>query len=447
MKEAVIAEAVTTPLVPEVGSVHSLGRPVALRSNVAWTLTGNVIYAASQWGIFLVLARWGSPEIVGAFALGFAVISPVFLFSQLQLRPLQATDASHREYRPGDYFALRLLATLAALFVITVLAIGTGWKRETALVVILAGVAKACESGSEVLYGHLQQYEEMASVARSMVIRGILSFVAVAVTIRVTGSAVSAAAALAGTWALVLVFHDVPSVLPVGQVSKRLCWDWLVLRRLAGHALPLGMATMLSALDVNIPRYVIAHQLGQRALGVFVPIASLQAAVTVIVNALGQSSAPRLAGYYYRSDPRSLRSLLMRLIAMALLPGLALIGIAVMWGDIVPAMLFGSQYANERSVFVWLSIAVAIWSGTSMLGYAATASRRIRFQPFAFAAVAATTLVICMIAVPRYGVLGGAIASVASAAAACALFVAGLLLKSEAEAWRPALEVGEGSSS
>jgi O-antigen/teichoic acid export membrane protein len=431
LKEAVIAEAAITPRLEDARKLSPPVRLIALRSNIAWTLAGNVIYAASQWSIFLLLARWGSPEIVGAFALGFAVTSPVILFSQLQLRPLQSTDASHREYRPGDYFALRLVTTLAALFVIAALVIAMGWKRETAFVVLLAGVAKACESGSEVLYGHLQQYEKMAPIARSMIIRGVLSVVAVGVTIRVTGSAVSAAAALAGTWALLLTFHDIPSVFAVGEVSKRLCWDWPVLQRLAVRALPLGVATMLSALDVNIPRYVIAHDIGERALGLFVPIASLQAAVTVIVNALGQSSAPRLAGYHYHSNFKTLHALLIRLIAAALLPGLVLIGIAAVWGDRVPALLFGPQYAHERNVFVWLSIAVAIWSVTSMLGYTATATRRIRFQPFAFTVVATTTLVVCMVAIPRYGILGGAIASAASAAMACALFAAGLLRKSE----------------
>ena len=83
-------------------SEASANRAVPLKRNFAWTLAGNVTYAVCQWGIFLVLARLGSPGMVGQFALGFAIANPVILLSQLQLRSLQATDASHAEYRPGD---------------------------------------------------------------------------------------------------------------------------------------------------------------------------------------------------------------------------------------------------------------------------------------------------------------------------------------------------------
>lgn len=85
-------------------------KPMTLRHNLSWTFAGNVVYGACQWGMLVVLAKLGSPEIVGQFTLGFAVTAPVLMFTNLQLRLVQATDAKH-QYLFGDYCGLRLIST------------------------------------------------------------------------------------------------------------------------------------------------------------------------------------------------------------------------------------------------------------------------------------------------------------------------------------------------
>ena len=52
--------------------------------------------------------------MVGEFALGLAITSPVMVFSMLQLRVVQATDARH-DYSFADYLGLRLVTTILAL--------------------------------------------------------------------------------------------------------------------------------------------------------------------------------------------------------------------------------------------------------------------------------------------------------------------------------------------
>ena len=86
----------------------------SLRANFSWTFVGNVIYAACQWAMLVVLAKLGSPEIVGQFALGLAITAPVIMLTNLQLRAVQATDAK-RAYSFGDYLGLRLAVTPLAL--------------------------------------------------------------------------------------------------------------------------------------------------------------------------------------------------------------------------------------------------------------------------------------------------------------------------------------------
>ena len=74
-----------------------------LRANFSWTLAGNVFYGACQWGMLSALAKLGNASIVGEFTLGLAISSPIFVFTNLQLRSVQATD-TQLECRFADYF-------------------------------------------------------------------------------------------------------------------------------------------------------------------------------------------------------------------------------------------------------------------------------------------------------------------------------------------------------
>src|SRR5262249_54015187 len=157
-----------------------------LRTAVAWTVAGNTIYAGCQWAMLMVIAKLGSADAVGAFALAFAVTAPVMMFSSLQLRVVQATDAQ-AEFAFGHYLAVRLVTTGAALLVCAC----AGWfgaGRGSFGVVLLVALAKAAESLSDVLYGLMQRRQDMRSIAISMIAKGCLSLAVLGAVLFLTGS-------------------------------------------------------------------------------------------------------------------------------------------------------------------------------------------------------------------------------------------------------------------
>src|ERR1700761_4467989 len=95
-------------------------RALSLRANFVWTFAGNIVYSGCQWGGLVVLAKLGSPELVGEYSLGLAIAMPVLMFAMLQLRPVIASDV-REEYRFGDYLGFRILTTIVASLVILVI--------------------------------------------------------------------------------------------------------------------------------------------------------------------------------------------------------------------------------------------------------------------------------------------------------------------------------------
>jgi O-antigen/teichoic acid export membrane protein len=403
-------------------------RGLSLRANFAWTFIGNVVYAGCQWGMLVVLAKLGTPETVGRFALGLAVTAPVLIFTNLQLRGVLATDATH-EYRFSDYLGLRLITTIVGLLIIGGVVLVAGYQRQTAAVILVIGLAKGFESVSDVFYALLQQNERMDRIAISMMIKAPLSLAALALGFYVTNDLLWAVAALAATWGLLLAVYDIrngalvlrgASQTPQNMRAQRTesppplrpCWTPRTLNSLTWLALPLGIAAMLISLNANIPRYFIEHHLGAQHLGIFAAMAYVMLACNTLMAALGQSASPRLSQYYAAGNRRAFGSLLIKLLSFGLILGGAGVLIAAVMGRAVLTLLYGPQYAEYAVVFRWLMIAAAISYVASFMNYGMVAARYFRVQTPLFLATSVITTLACALLIPNYQLLGAAYATV-----------------------------------
>lgn len=394
-----------------------------LRLNIVWMLTGNLWQGLSQWALLVVLAKLGNIDMVGSFALALAVGWPVLMFSSLSLRAIQVTDCKG-SYRFREYLAVRLLTTAAAMMLITGIAVAARYPAEMVASIALVGAAKAIECVSDIFYGRLQREERMAGVAISMILRGTLSVCILGAGVYFTQSLVWGAAGLALASAFTLLACDIPMSLSLLNsrlsASLRECaWyakallDCAAQKRLwtlAFGGLPLGVVLMLVSLNLNLPRYFIEHNLGMRELAIFSSIANLLAVGNVVMNAVGQGVAPRLAKYFAAAKMREFRALLSTLVVASLGMGAAgLIG-AILFGRQALAIIYRPEYSARHDVLVWLMAGSGFFYLGSTLGYAVTAVKCFSPQLPLFALAAATTALSSMILVPLMGLRGAAFA-------------------------------------
>lgn len=419
MSAAAPATTAPEPLAPLLSGAEAQQPDLPLRTHFCWTLAGNVAYAACQWAMLVVLARLGTADHVGQLVLGLAVTAPVMLFASLKLRSVQATDA-RREFAFRDYFALRLLSTGAGLAIVAGIALLAGYDRKAALVILAVGAAKGLESISDILHGLLQQHERMDWIARSMMLKGVLSLGALAAAFKLTHSVVYATLAMAVAFGMVLVVYDVPVCVKalkhqqggqgrIGLLSLlRPRWHPATLWALLALTIPLGLALAASSLSVNVPRYFVASARGEGDLGIFGALASPLAAGYLIIHALTQSAAPRLARHHSAGARRAFDRTVGRLVCAGFLVGAAGLVAAWLFGRPLLRLMFGPEYALHSAVFVWLVAAAAVQFGYVFLGSAINAMRYFGRQlPMNLVGPAFSALA-CFFLVPRYGLRGAA---------------------------------------
>jgi O-antigen/teichoic acid export membrane protein len=375
--------------------------------------------------MLVLLTKLVSPEMVGQFALGLAITAPVIMFAKLKTRIVQATDA-RREYLFGDYLGLRLITMALALLVIAGIVLVAGYRWEMALIILTVGVAKAFEAISDAFYGLLQQHERMDRIAKSQMIKGPLSLMALGAGVYLTGNVLWGVVGLVLASALILMGYDVRSgafilkpsavagVLPpdAGAPRELLCprWERRALAKLAWLALPLGVVMALGSLRTNIPRYFVEHYLGECELGIFAAMAYLMVVGNTVVLALGLSASSRLAKHYATRNGKAFRMLLLKLVGIGGLLGAAGVLVALVAGREILTLLYRPEYAEYHSVFVMLMVAAGIDYVATSLDYGMSAARYFRVQMPLFASLTGASALACLWLVPAAGLCGAAIA-------------------------------------
>lgn len=402
------------------------GRRRSFRENFSWTFVGNVVFSACNWGVLCVLAKLGTPEMVGGYALAVAVSSPIVLLFGLRLRLVQATDA-RGQYEFGTYLGLRLLMMALALVVIAGVTWLGGYRPAAAAVIVAVGVIGAVDALSDVVYGLFQKHERMDRIATSLMIRGPLSLLAFSVAVWTTGSVFWGALSIAAAYGVTFLAWDLPhavrervrsrdsaTVLEAAAadapdpVASRGTWWRSQMLLLGTTAFPLGFAVLVGNLGVQVPRYFVERQLGTRELGLYTAMASIINVGLTFMTALWETATPRLARHHRRREIGAFRRLVLRLMGVGSLLGLLVILGAVIAGRPLLTLVYRSEYAERMDVFLWLMAFGALQYATGVIGYAAASMRKFWWQLSIQAGTLASTTLLCALLIPRYGLLGAA---------------------------------------
>ncbi len=377
-----------------------------LRVSFSWTLAGNVVYAATQFGVLSSLAKMGTPAMVGQYALGLAITAPVFMFTNLQLRGVQATDARD-EYPFASYFALRCLSTLLGILVIAAVVSLSRYDQSTKCVILLITLGKGIETFSDVVAGHLQKFERLDQVARALMFRGTAALAVFAITFWATHRLWAAALAQALSWLATICFYDfrvLQRLLTPAEPLFKICLADL--RTLTMVSLPLGVVMTLASLNANIPRYILESRLGVAQLGIFASLAYVLTSMNVTVMALGQSVSTRFSRFFADCDVRKFATLMRKLVFFSIALGVGASLLTLVAGRQALTIFYGPQYAEHVNLLCVLVLDATIMAIGSFLGFGLTAARVFRPQVPIMAASVIASAGLTLILVPRFSLLG-----------------------------------------
>ncbi|MBI3840128.1 MAG: oligosaccharide flippase family protein [Planctomycetia bacterium] len=395
------------------GTYYPRRRP--LHHVAAWTLFGTLTYSGAQAAILTVLAKLGSAEVVGDYALALAVASPVTALGRLGMRPLVATETG-RELSFQDYLTVQLLTVPLCLAVLFLVAMVGPFRPEVACTILTLGCAKLAESTGTVFFGLMDRHERQRRIAQSMFFKGVLGVAAVALAFWLTHSTAISGGALASAWLLTIAVGDAP-------LASRLCrtdgtgahlWHWPGLtriRRVAGLCLTVGFTAAIREFNLDLPSYFVRSVLGRTSMGYYAGVSAVNRLSRIVFRSFNQAASPRLAQYFH-TEPAAFVRLSAHMLLMCATLGAAAVLMAITFGGPILSALYRPEYAAYKTTLVLMSVEVAFGLGSVSLRQSMIAARYLRSQ---IPQVLVTTLILsaaCALLVPRFGLNGVACACV-----------------------------------
>ena len=399
-------------------------KPLTLCANFSWTAFGSVFYNFCQFCLFIVIAKIGCTEMAGQYTIGLAVTTPIMIFFGANLRAIIVSDV-RRECQVGGYLTFRLMSLAVAMSLILGIVFYSGYRYETAFIVIAVGLAKCIEGISAIFFGYFQQNERMDQIAISRTAKGILSIVYFSVGMWISGTVLGGVFGLALAWLTTLLFFDIPRartlashrVIHQNATMERFWPEWnsQQLKKLFLLSLPIGITVMLVSLNANIPRYFVEMFRGEATLGIFGPLSYFIVLGNEVVLALGQSAAPRMAKFYVHKDRSAAVQLLLREKAVGVVFAIIGVTLAALFGPWALTHALGPEYAQYSQVFLLLMLTSGINLVFGFSSMFLTAARAFWIQiPIRVSSVLTMTAC-CWVLVPSYGILGAGIAMFFSA--------------------------------
>lgn len=377
----------------------------------AWVAVGNSSFLFCHWIVILMLARFLPPESVGRFALAVAITSTVFVFANMQLQPVLASDTRH-QYSFSDYGALRLAAIILALLVVGLLSKLSGHDRETILTVAVLSLSRAVDGVSDLIYGKLQQVQRMGTFATSMFLRGVITLLAAGLALVFLRSELACALAILGSYILVLVAWDLPALLKTlspGELQTPVNTKKVI--HLASFVLPLSFTVFFSSLNQSFPQYLLDRTHGVAAVGYFAALLYIPLSAQALFSSMGQVAIPRLSAAFHGGDIQGFLRITRKMLWFGAGIAACLCLLSISLGEQILYILYGSAYAEQTHYFIAVSVSTCFVLLSMTSGQIVTSMRQYKKLTRPFLLVCLATLCTALVLIPPFGGWGAVAAT------------------------------------
>lgn len=383
---------------------------LSLLNRAKWLLGGNIIFAFSQWLMLIFFSRMSDPTQLGYYSYALAVTAPIFLLSNLQLRPLLVADLNtSKSFSFSQYFSLRIitivLAIVVSLFFIS--------RDTTFSIVILTLVVliKASEGFSDIIYAYYNASKKTTFISKSLTIKSLLVIISSFLVLYFTNNIIYSLIATLCGYILVLIFLDFRKNLDYIKNIRLLDKGF---KAIIFSGLPLGIAVMLVSLQTNIPRYFLEHYSNIEFVGIYTIFCYFLVIGGIIINSVCQYLSPYFSEYYQLLNTNKLKKIIIQAFFISLILGLMGLLISLPLHKFIIQTIYGDSYVEYSYLLPYIMFA-GIFSYLSVVtGYLLTSFKAFKIQIPIFVVLVFLTTIYSYLLIPEYGILGAVYTTILS---------------------------------
>lgn len=376
-----------------------------LLNKAKWLLSGNFIFAFSQWLILIMFARMTTKENLGQYALALAFVVPVFSILNLQLRPLYILDTNGVcNYKYSNFYYLRCIFLFLSLFFCVLIGV---YNNIDFYVLILVIFLKFFEGFSDIIYAYYNAKDKTQLISKSLIFKGVISIILVFFLLYFFDFYY----ALLGfvlVYFFIWYFLDNKFIIKTGEIKNK-----EVKLSILKFGIPMGVSLGIVSLQSSLPRIFLEKSSGVEDVGVFTVLTYFIIVGSIFMNSICQYLSPKLTRYW-NSNIKDFKITFYMLLKISIIFGLICIFIFKILGQFLIRIIYGDEFVVYYEDLNYIMVAGLFLYLSTVAGYTMTAIGFVRNQIFIFAMVLLLSLIFCNFIIPRSGIQGAAIVLILS---------------------------------
>lgn len=378
--------------------------------SLSWAVFGRFSYILSQGAIVIYLSKNFSLIEVGYFGVATALTSPIFQFTNINLRSLVVTDEKNR-FTFDEYLNVRIVNSLISLVIITLLPIVLSYSPELIAIIVVSAIYKFIENYGEIYYAFLQKYDCQKEISKSLIIKTILILLMMSL---------SAYFNLPFLNFLITIYF--PIIIVVIYWDRRQCYKYVNYKynikslknffptffEINKQGFSLGLTATLTSLNSSIPKLLIAQYLSTAQLGIFVPIGYVYSASGNFVWSMKTVILPRITKSFHK-NLSLFNKKIVHLVIFSLFIGFLQSFFIYLFGDILLEILFNSEYSKHIDVFIILMLAGGFSYAKAFIFSALIVMRKHNIQPIIIFLGLLFNALSGIILIPLFGLIGAGV--------------------------------------
>lgn len=384
------------------------------RKNVFYLLTTEGITKVLGLLTFVIMARSFSPSSYGAIALAFSVGSLFFIFFNLGLEHHLVRDIKHFLHtndRDSIHRLMDSIATLKAwlLPAFSVIFLVVFWLMEWDsvyfFVLLFIFLHFYLVSALQLQFFTFRAFEQMRYELVVRVIHAAVALCFVGMVILMRGSE----AAIGAGYALISLM--ILTVLTI-FFSKKLDYQPRIRLKIRGQELALVMKTkylfltgICTSIFSGVDIIIISRVQDIASVGIYKNALMLTLALFMIPTAITQGLYPKLIQHNVEFSRffLQIKKILVRLIPLSI----AISAVLFLFGEQLIVGIFGQTYTASVPLFRLSLLAFLFASVNQVFGYGMIAIGKYKPYFFIVLLISIVSVVTNLIAIPRYGLMGG----------------------------------------
>jgi len=397
-----------------------------LKAGVSATLLANIIFAISQWAIIAGLNYTDKTDVVGQYAFAIAIAGLFLTVGQLGLRPYLLSSIV--EQREVQYvFHVRLITSIVAFLALIVFSYFFLSPLYLLLILVL-GVGKIIENLSDICHGYYQKNFQIQQIVYARVFRSLSSPIIFLAMFFYTESIVLACAGIFISLLATFYLFDKKALAQQGiQLFSAIPFSHF--KKIVTKAFPMGFATVLVILVVNIPLFVLKGNAPDVVVGMYASIFYFVTAGSLVLQSAMQVISPLLTVNIRENSAVGVKSLVKKSYYMAAVLGLLGILLASLIGTEVLQLLYGSSFEGTGELLVIASLINFSLAFQAVGGVALTSFGVFKYQMYCMLFAIPICYFSSLYLVSLIGIKGALYAGAISSLIIAGLFLVKLLKK------------------